>query len=164
MKKVLRRVRAAIGMGLIWGAAWFGAGMILLLIVGLGAADVPFPLGFGMFGFFAGSIFSLLFGMAESGRRFEQMSLPRFAGWGGAAGLLLAAMFALIAAVVGESTPMESLAVIGPVFALAGAASAAGSLAIARSSGKRDMLGAGADAGHVGRTRIEAKELGEGRD
>ena len=73
-------------------------------------------------------------------------------------------MFALIAALVGESTPMESLGFIGPLFALAGAASAAGSLAIARSSEKRDTLGAGADAAHVGRTGIEAKELRGRRD
>src|SRR3712207_8966584 len=29
MKKWGRRIRAAIGMGLTWGAAWFGAGILL---------------------------------------------------------------------------------------------------------------------------------------
>ena len=51
MKKWLRRVRGAIGMGLTWAIAWFGAGMALLLVVGFGAADVPFPLFFGVLGF-----------------------------------------------------------------------------------------------------------------
>ena len=31
MKKWLRRIRGAIGIGLTWAAAWFGAGMIMLL-------------------------------------------------------------------------------------------------------------------------------------
>ena len=30
MKKWLRRIRGAIGTGLTWAAAWFGAGMIML--------------------------------------------------------------------------------------------------------------------------------------
>ena len=38
----MRRIRGAIGMGLTWAAAWFSAGMALLLVVGFGAADVPF--------------------------------------------------------------------------------------------------------------------------
>ena len=58
MKKWLRRIRGAIGMGLTGAAAWFGAGMIillgLLLLTGSTGADVPYPLGFGAFGFVAG--------------------------------------------------------------------------------------------------------------
>ena len=44
MKRWLRRVRGAVGMGVVWGLAWFGAGMVLLLIVGLDAADVEIRL------------------------------------------------------------------------------------------------------------------------
>ena len=62
MKKWLRRIRGAIGMGLTWAVAWFGAGMImllgLLLVTGSTGADVPYPLGFGAFGFVAGVTFS----------------------------------------------------------------------------------------------------------
>ena len=54
----MRRIRAAIAVGLTWAVAWFGVGMILLLIVGVGAADVPFPLFFGLLGFLAGAAFS----------------------------------------------------------------------------------------------------------
>ncbi|MFC1575095.1 hypothetical protein ACFL5A_00410 [Gemmatimonadota bacterium] len=84
MKKWLRRIRGAIKMGLIWAAAWFGAGMILLVVgLALGAtADVPFPLLFGILGFLAGVTFSGFLGLVEGNRRFDQMSLPRFAGWG----------------------------------------------------------------------------------
>ena len=34
MKKWLRRIRGAIGMGLTWAIAWFVAGLGLLLVVG----------------------------------------------------------------------------------------------------------------------------------
>lgn len=145
MKKWQRRIRGAIGMGVTWAVAWFGAGLILLLIVGIDAADVPFPLGFGMFGFLAGATFSTLLGLAERGRRFEQMSIARFAGWGGVAGLLLSGIFAFVAALAGETTPLEHLSLLGPVFALAGAASAAGSLALARKAQDGELLDSGRD-------------------
>lgn len=140
-----RRVRGAIGMGLTWGVAWLGAGLVLLLIVGLDAADVPFPLAFGMFGFLAGATFSGVLAVAEGRRRFDEMSLPRFAGWGGVGGLLMSGIFALAAALSGDMTPLEHLALLGPLFAMAGAGSAAGSLALARMGEDRDALGAGAD-------------------
>ena len=145
MEKTGRRIRAAIGVGLAWGLAWFGAGLVLLLIVGPDAADVPFPLGFGMFGFLAGATFSTLFGFAERGRRLEQMSLGRFAAWGGAAGMLLSGGFALVAALFGEMTPLNHLPLLGPVFGLAGATSALGSLAMARRGQDRELLDGGPD-------------------
>ena len=130
MRKWLRRIRGGIGMGLTWAIAWFGAGVALLLVVGLDAADVPFPIGFGMFGFLAGVMFSGVLGIGESRRRFDQMSLLRFAGWGAVGGLLLSGAFVLAVALV-EGTTLE-IVVLGPVFALAGAVSAASSLALAR--------------------------------
>lgn len=138
MSKWLRRIRGAIGMGLTWAVAWFGVGMILLLIVGPDAADVPFPLGFGFLGFLAGVTFSGVLGLAEGRRSFDQMSLPRFALWGGMGGLLLSAMF-VVAAALG----LDVLLVLGPVFALSGAASAAGSLALARGAKESRSLDAG---------------------
>jgi len=145
MRKWLRRIRGAIGMGLIWAVAWFGAGMALLLVVGFGAADVPFPLGFGMLGFFAGVTFSVVLVIAEGRRRFDQMSLPRFAGWGAVGGLLLSVMFVLAVALAEDATFIANLVFLGPVFAVAGAGSAAGSLALARMAEDRELLDAGAD-------------------
>lgn len=138
MEKWLRRARAAIGIGLTWAVAWFGVGMILLLIVGVGAADVPFPLFFGLLGFLAGATFSLLLSVLAGRRRFDQMSLPRFAGWGALGGLLLAGAVALAAG--------AELLVLGIVFPLAGALSAAGTLTLARRAEGRERLAAGADA------------------
>lgn len=139
MKKWLRRIRGAIGVGLTWAAAWFGAGMMLLLVVGFGAADVPFPLFFGLLGFLAGVTFSGILGILAGRRRFDEMSLPRFAGWGALGGLLLSGGVVLAAGPAGE------FLVLGPVFALAGAVSAAGTLALARRSEARALPGPNAD-------------------
>ncbi len=138
MNKWRRRVRGAIGMGLTWAAAWFGAGLALLLVVGPDAADVPFPLFFGLLGFLAGAAFSGILGFSARRKRFDQMSLPSFAGWGALGGLLLAGIVGFAAGPGGE------LLVLGPVFALAGAISAAGTLALARRAAGRDLLDAGA--------------------
>ncbi len=157
MKKWLRRIRGAIGMGLTWGIAWFGAGIVLLLVVGVGAADVPFPLGFGLFGFLAGATFSAVLGIAEGRRRFDQMSLPRFAAWGAVGGLLLSGIFVLVAALGGDTT--LDILVLGPVFALSGAGSAAGSLALARMAEDRELLDANPDVAEAGLTEGETREL-----
>lgn len=153
MKKWLRRIRAAIGIGLTWAAAWFGAGMVLLLVVGFGAADVPFPLFFGLLGFLAGVTFSGVLGIVEGRRSFDQMSLPRFALWGAVGGLLLSGPFVLAAGLGGE------FLALGTVFALAGAGCAAGSLALARMAGDGELIGAGADVIEAGLTEDEAREL-----
>lgn len=129
-------MRGAIGIGLAWGFAWFAAGLALLLIVGPDAADVPFPLGFGLLGMLAGVTFSGVLGIAEGHRSFDQMSLPRFSLWGAVGGMLFSGAFALLAGLGGGA-----LLVLGPVFGGAGAACAAGSLALARKA-DRNALGA----------------------
>lgn len=132
-----RRIRGAIGMGLNWGAAWFGAGLLLLAVVGFGAADVPFPVGFGLLGFLAGVTFSLVFATAERRRRLEQLSLARFAGWGALGGLVFSGLFVIASGLWAE------FPVVGMVFALAGAGSAAGTLALARRAGGRELRDGG---------------------
>ena len=130
---VLRRVRGALGLGLSWGAAWGAAGFVLAVITRF-QADAPFPLIFGVLGFIAGVIFSAVLALTEGRRSFDQMSLPRFAGWGAAGGLLLSALFARAA-----SLGWGDVVVIVPTFALASAACASGSLALARRAMRREL-------------------------
>jgi hypothetical protein len=159
VKKWLRRIRGAIGMGLTWALAWFGAGMLLLLVVGPDAADVPFPLGFGALGFLAGVTFSGILGVVEGRRRFDQLSTKRFAAWGGLGGLLFSGIFVPLS---GQGA--DVLLILGPVFALAGAGCAAGALALAKRAEDRDLLEASADVDEVGLSDDEARELlGDGR-
>jgi hypothetical protein len=138
MSKWRRRIRGAIGMGLTWALAWFSAGMALLLVVGPDAADVPFPLGFGLLGFLAGVAFSGVLGLVEGRRSFDQMSLPRFAGWGAVGGLLFSGIFVAVAGLGGAV-----LLVLAPVFALSSAACAAGTLALARKAEDRELIEGG---------------------
>jgi len=159
MKKWLRRIRAAIGMGLTWAIAWFGAGVVLLLVAGVGAADVPFPLLFGLLGFLAGATFSGVLGIVEGRRRFDQMSLPRFAGWGAVGGLLLSVFFVFAVALAGDTTLVNNLVFLGPLFAVAGAGSAAGSLALARMAEDRELLDACADVDEAELAEGEARDL-----
>jgi peptidoglycan/LPS O-acetylase OafA/YrhL len=133
MRKSLRRIRGAIGMGLTWGAAWGAAGTMLAVMTRF-KADAPFPLIFGVLGFIAGLLFSAILALTEGRRRFDQMSLPRFAVWGATGGLLLSAVFAKAA-----SLGWGDVLAIAPTFAVACAVCASGSLAIARRAGPREL-------------------------
>ena len=133
MRKWLRRIRGAIGMGFTWGAAWSGAGIVLAVVTGF-KADAPFPLVFGVLGFIAGVIFSAFLALTEGRRRFDQMSLPRFAGWGATGGLLLSAVFAKAA-----SLGWGDVLAIAPTLALTCAVCASGSLAVARRAVRREL-------------------------
>ena len=158
MAKWVRRIRSAVVLGLTWATVWFAAGLVLLLVVGFGAADVPFPLFFGLLGFLAGATFSLLLAVIERRRKFDQLSLSRSAGWGALGGLLLAIALVLVSGLGDE------VLVLGPVFALSGAICAAGTLAVARWADTQTLLDAGIDAAPVGRGTEEARERIGGTD
>jgi hypothetical protein len=153
MRKWLRRIRGAIGMGFTWGAAWSGAGIVLAVVTGF-QADAPFPLVFGVLGFIAGVIFSAFLALSEGRRRFDQMSLPRFAAWGAIGGLLLSALFAKAA-----SLGWRDVLAIAPTFALASAVCASGSLAVARRAVSRELRDIRRDTAEAKLTQREKRKL-----
>jgi hypothetical protein len=159
MRKWLRRIRGAIGMGFTWAAAWFAAGFVPRLF-GFND-DAPFPLVFvfGVLGFLAGVTFSGLLVLTEGRRRFDQMSLPRFAGWGALGGLLLSALF-----VSGASLGWGELLAIPTTFALACAACAAGSLAVARRAVRRALPDSRGETAEAELTGHEKRSLLGGGD
>ena len=134
MQKWLQRVRGAIGMGLTWGAAWSAVGLVPRWVLGINL-DAPFPLVFGVLGFIAGVTFSGVLVLAAGHRRFDEISLPRFAAWGAVGGLLLSAFFAKAA-----SLGWGDVLAIAPTFAIASAICASGSLALARRAVRRENL------------------------
>src|SRR5262249_51801755 len=133
MRKWLRRIRGAIGMGFTWAAAWFAVGFVPRWVFGI-ESDLPFPLLFRGLGFIAGVTFSGLLVLAEGRRRFDQMSLPRFAGWGAIGGVLLSVLF-----VRGTSYGWGEVLAISTTFAVASTVCASGSLAVARRSVRREL-------------------------
>ena len=133
MQTLLRRIRGAIGMGLTWAVGLSVVGTIPRWVLGVNT-DAPIPLLFGVFGFIAGVTFSVLLVLTERRRRFDQMSLPRFAGWGAVGGLLLSAVWARAA-----SLGLSDVLAITPAFTVACAACAASSLALARRSERREL-------------------------
>ena len=132
-----RRIRGAIGMGLVWGAAWFGAGILLARVPSF-KSDLPLALLFAPLGFVTGIIFSGILTGVEGRHGFQGASLSRFAGWGAASGLLLSGIFVVGAALRGAALWGEFL-VFGPPLAIAGAICAAGSLAVARRVQRREL-------------------------
>src|SRR5262245_37790848 len=85
MKKWARRTRAVLGMGLICGAAWFGAGILLARVPGFDS-DLPFALLFAPFGFATGILFSGILVAFERHPSLGRASLSHIAGWGAVSG------------------------------------------------------------------------------
>ncbi len=160
MKKWVKRIRGAVGMALAWAVAGGAIGAIISLgfVVRTGSRpDAPFPIMFCVLGFIAGLVFSGVLIFAESRRRFDQMSLPRFAAWGGAVGFALSATF-FLAVSRGDPAFLKYLIVVGPVASLAAAGCAAGSLALARRARDRVLLEPAAGGPVLGRHDGEVRK------
>ena len=153
MGKWMRRIRGAIGMGITWAAAWGVAGSVPRWLFGFNT-DAPFPIIFGVLGFFAGVIFSVLLMLTEGRRGFDEMKLSRFAAWGALGGFLLSAVFTRVA-----SLGWADAFVIAPTFAIACAISASGSLALARRAGMRELRNNREDAARAALTDYEKRKL-----
>ena len=158
MRKWLRRIRGAIGLGFTWAAGCSAAGLVPRWVFGVNT-DVPIPLVFGVFGLIAGVTFSGLLVLTEGRRRFDQMSLPRFAGRGAMGGLLLSALWAKAA-----SLGWGDLLAIAPTFALASAICASGSLALARRAVRRELPDISGDAAEAELTDHEKQQPLSGAD
>lgn len=164
MRRWLLRLRGAIGMGLTWAFAWAMVGLLIgvaMEFFGLPMGwfvqvfDAPLP-ALAVPGFVSGAAFSTVLGIAGRRRRFDQLSLPRFTLWGALGGLLVGLLPLLVA---GPGIPPVSIVVVLGTLTVLSAASAAGSLALARMAEDRELLDAGADTAEVGLTEREAREL-----
>lgn len=161
MRKWLRRIRGAIGVGLTWAAGWAPIGALVGVVlhtvlpgapIGLGAVVALNATTFAVLGFVGGAIFSAVLRLTEGGRRFDELSLPRFAVWGAVGGILLGGV-AVAAGFWGAGFGPIGAGMVGAA-TLLGAGSAAGSLAFARRADDRERLEANVnvvDAGLTGR-------------
>jgi hypothetical protein len=167
-------------MGLAWAVGWGACGLLIgvtsVLFPGLPGwdaffriFDAPLP-ALGMIGFFGGALFSIVLGVAGRNRRLHELSLRRFTAWGAAAGFLLSLVPAAFV-VLGLGTFNPSVvptvwhltAIIAVPLTLLGAASAAGTLVIARKFEQGESLGA-SDAAQVQAPAIHVKARPRDRD
>ena len=72
---------------------------------------------------------------------------------------MLSAIFVVFVALAEDPAFLWNLVVLGPVFGVAGAGSAAGALALARRAEDRELPEASEDVGEAGLTEDEAREL-----
>jgi hypothetical protein len=158
MRKWLRRIRGAIGMGFTWAVALGAVGSVPRWVFGV-ETDAPIPLVFGVFGFIAGVTFSALLVLTRGRRTFDQMSIRRFAGLGAVGGLLLSAFWA-----IAVSLSWGEVLAIAPTFALACAACAAGTLAVARRAVRRELPDGRGDTAEAELTGHAKRDLLGGGD
>ena len=153
MPKWVRRIHGAVGMGVVWAAAWSAVGFVPRWVFGI-ESDLPFPLLFGGLGFIAGVTFSGILVLARSHRRLDRMSLPRFALLGAVGGLLLSALF-----VSGTPYGLGEVLAISVTFGHASATSAAGSLAMARRAARQRLSDTDADVAGATLSERDAQKL-----
>lgn len=161
---ILKRIRGAIGMGLTWAAGWAVAGFLIGLSSNL-FPSLPWERLFEVFdaplvmlavpGFFGGVLFSVVLGIAARRKKFDELSIPRFAAWGAIGGFLLSLIPAILVGTglaSGDSrhSLLQVTAVIGPPFVVLSAISASVSLLLsrrARDRGAEDSNDHGATSG-----------------
>ena len=160
MKDWVRRIRGAIGMGVTWATGWglvggaFGLALAVLLpsVFGLGVIAQVAGVWAGA-GFLGGAVFSSVLRLADGRRRFDELSLARFAALGGMGGGLVGAVM------WGAGDVLAVQAVAVGIGTLLGAASAAGALVIARRADDMELLESSEDVAEVGLTEEDRKQL-----
>jgi hypothetical protein len=143
---------------LAWGLAWGSLGFIPRWVLGM-ESDLPFGILFFGLGFISGVVFSGVLVMTEGRRRFDQMSLRRFATWGAAGGILIGALF-----VRGTHAGLAELLGIPTIFAVASAVCASGSLVLARRAAAGELSAGQKDTVDVALTDREKRRLPEGSE
>ena len=156
MKKFMRRIRGAVGMGLVWAIGGLGVGGLIELLANVLPGGFPpssavdmWPQLLAMVGFLGGTIFATVLGIASGRRRFDELSLPGFTLLGAVAGLLLGG----VTVALGSGIPFVGFTTV------LSAVGAASSLMLARRAEKRELLGADVDLANVGLSEAEAREL-----
>jgi hypothetical protein len=143
----LRRLRGAIGMGVVWGVGGALVGGVMEFIAnfvpGLNSVDMWIPL-LAIPGAFTGAVFSLVLGIAARSRKFEELSLAQFTTWGALTGLILGTL--LNAGGIGPDANLVVRAIAFGAPTLFGATAAFSTLSIAKIGAKPLPAGAGDDA------------------
>jgi hypothetical protein len=154
----LRRIRGAVGLGLTWAVAWGFVGFGIELVHNiwpnpLGSMVDIWPAVLAYPAFLGGLAFSTVLGIAGRRRRFDELSLPRFAAWGALGGLLLGLVPAVVFA--GGAASLAEVAATVSAIALLTAVSATGSLMLARMAEEGGSIAAGGAPASAGSRILE---------
>ncbi|RMH21528.1 MAG: hypothetical protein D6701_02335 [Gemmatimonadetes bacterium] len=159
MRTLLRKLRGAIGLGLTWAVAGFGLGAVMELVDRQGAIVDIWPMFLAVTGLLSGGVFSLVLGIAGRNRRFDELSMGRFASWGALSGGIFGGLILGGFATGGWPANPVNVALILGVPALGSAAAAAATLAVARGAEDRTLLEERDRVAEVGLSSGERKEL-----
>jgi hypothetical protein len=137
-------------MGLTWAGGWAPIGALVGVVlhavlpgtsIGLGTVVALNAATFAGLGFVGGTIFATVLRLTEGQRRFDELSVTRFAVWGALGGALLGGA-AVTASLWGAASGLLAAGMTVAATAL-GAGSAASSLILARKADERSLLPVG---------------------
>jgi membrane protease YdiL (CAAX protease family) len=141
MKSWLKRIRATLVLGVTWAVVWAPVAVLLGLIVDPDdSLDEMWVLIGAYPGFLGGVVFSIVLSIAARRRGLEELSISRVAGWGALAGVMVGSLPFLLGDRGGRPVALLATVVISTITLLC-AASAAGSLALARRAERRAVRG-----------------------
>lgn len=169
MRKLLRRIRGAIGNALTWAVAWFSGTFVVLGSLGLAGLVPPIGLSIllrlslnvGITGFLAGTGFSLFLGTRYRRHELGDLRAGRIALWGAAvSGLVAPTLSVLVMGVGASGVGLGFLTASFLGAATFGGLTAGGSVIVAQRSARR--LAAGLDSNEIAPQRQREGALGEG--
>jgi hypothetical protein len=141
MTQWLRRIGRALGLGLAWAVVWAPIAVVIgtRIVDPDNSMDEMWVVVGAYPAFLCAVIFSALLGIAERGRRLDELSLARAGGWGALAGLVVG-VFPFTVGTPTSSVPLWQLALstVGSI-ALMSALSGLGSVLVARVAKKRQL-------------------------
>ena len=142
----LRRIRSAGLMALTWAVVWAPVGVLIGMIVDPSDSMEEMWVAVGAYpGFLCGAIFSAVLGIAESRRRFDELSLLRVSTYGAVSGLLVG-MLPFVVGTVNTELPLWlwGVIIIGSVTLLS-SVSDVGSALLSRMVKRRKLRDASGD-------------------
>lgn len=137
----MKRIGRAVGLGLAWAVVWAPIAVVIgtTIVDPDNSMDEMWPAIGAYPGFLCAVIFLALLGIAERGRRLDELSLARAGAWGALAGVIVG-VFPLAVATPTSSVPLWELgfAIIGSITVMS-VLSSVGSALLARMAKKRQL-------------------------
>ena len=121
MKPGIRKLLAALNIGIAWGAAWAALFALLSIVIGIvdpdsiDAGEGPVRIGgIGLVvGFMSGATFASILAFAENRKSIRDISLLRAALWGAVAGAALPLLTTMPNSVLANTIPISAALAVG---------------------------------------------------